>query len=266
MYSALQLGWNYCRYYIGAANGKGHGIHSPFVFQLVKKVLNNQQVYPDYAAIESLRTSLLQNKQVLQVEDYGAGSVKGLQRQRTVQQIAASSLKSPKYAQLLYRLGRYFQPATILELGTSLGITTAYLAKAAPEARLITMEGSGSVAAIANEQFTKLNLQQVESRLGNFDETLPALLREHPEPFDFVFVDGNHTKEATLRYFKLLLTHMQPQTVLIFDDIHWSKGMEEAWNEIKQHEKVRLTIDLFFVGLVFFRSEQLAQEHFIIRF
>jgi predicted O-methyltransferase YrrM len=265
MYSSFQLGLKYLNYYFTAANGKGHGIHSPFVFDLVEKALNDKTKYAAYKEVELQRSLLLGNETIITVEDFGAGSTKGLTKQRVVQQIAATSLKPKKYAQLLYRLVNYFQPKQILELGTSLGITTAYLAKANPSATVTTMEGSTAIAEIAKQQFVDLQLKNINIVTGNFDETLQPVIDKALEPFNFVFIDGNHRKEPTLRYFDQLLAKTNADTVFVFDDIHWSKEMEEAWEEIKQHSSVTLTIDLFFIGLVFLRKEQKEKEHFIIR-
>ncbi len=265
MYSPYQLGIKYLRYYLTASNGKGHGIHSPFVFNLVTAVLNDKTVYEDYKQIEVLRKELLLNKTVLRVEDFGAGSVMGLSKQRTVQQIAASSLKKPKYAQLLYRLVKHFQPKQILELGTSLGITTAYLASAKKDADVVTMEGSVAITFTAERNFQLLHLSNIKVVTGNFDHTLQPAIAQLPT-VNFVFVDGNHRKEPTLNYFEQLLQKSTDSTVFVFDDIHWSREMEEAWITIKQHPSVTVTVDLFFIGLVFFRKEQLEKEHFVIRF
>ncbi len=266
MYSLVQLGLKYFNYYFTASNGKGHGIHSPFVFDLVTKVLNDKTDFEDYRRIELLRKEFLQDKTVLTIEDFGAGSITGLAKQRSIKQIAASSLKKPKYARLLYRLVKYFQPQQILELGTSLGITTAYLAVAKMDADVTTMEGSVAIAAFAEENFQRLRLENIKQVTGNFDETLPRALSVQPSAFSFVFIDGNHRKEPTLNYFQQLLEKSTDSTVMVFDDIHWSREMEEAWKTIKQHSSVTLTIDLFFIGLVFFRKEQKEKEHFVIRF
>ena len=263
MYSPFQLALKYLRYYITASNGKGHGIHSPFVFNIVTKVLNDKTVYEDYRIIEEERTRLLNNTSVIEVEDFGAGSVKGFSKKRSIHQIASSSLKPMKYAQLLYRLVRYFDSKQVLELGTSLGVSTSYLAKANNEAQVTTMEGSKAVAEVAKTGFKELELQNIHCIVGNFDDTLPSVSNK---TFDFVFIDGNHRKEPTLRYFHQLLLSVQPSTVMVFDDIHWSRDMEEAWDQIKQHPSVTLTVDLFFIGLVFFRKEQKEKEHFVIRF
>lgn len=263
MYSPFQLALKYIRYYISASNGKGHGIHSPFVFDLVTKVLNDKARYLDYKKIERQRSLLLANETVIEVEDYGAGSVKGLKKKRVVQQIAASSLKPQKYAQLLYRLVNYFQSKEVLEMGTSLGITTSYLASAQTSAHITTLEGSLAVASFAKETFAKLDLKNIELIGGNFDDTLTNIANKK---FDFIFIDGNHRKEPTLRYFEQLLTCVHNDSVIVFDDIHWSSEMEQAWDAIKQHPSVTLSLDLFFIGIVFFRKEQKEEEHFVIRF
>ncbi len=265
MYSPLQLVIKYINYYFTASNGRGHGIHSPFVFELVRKVFIDKHEYDDYITIELLRKELLNNKTILQVEDYGAGSRAGLTKQRTVEQIAKSSLKKPKYAKLLYRLVKYLQPNQILELGTSLGITTCYLATAKKGAEVITMEGSTEIAFIAEKNFQQLQLTNIKLVKGNFDETLKPAVSQL-STINFAFIDGNHRKAPTLDYFHQLLTKANTESLFIFDDIHWSKEMEEAWEEIKQYPSVTLTIDLFFIGLVFFRKEQLEKEHFVIRF
>jgi len=265
MYSPFQLGLKYLTYYFTASNGKGHGIHSPFVFDLVIKVLNDKNKYEDYGRIESLRKELLQNVTVLTIEDFGAGSATGLTKQRSIQQIAGNSLKKPKYAKLLYRLVKYFQPLQVLELGTSLGITTSYLAAAKKDAQVLTMEGSTAIASVAEKNFQELQLNNIKIVTGNFDDTLKSAINQLPA-VNFVFVDGNHRKEPTLNYFQQLLGKSTESTVFVFDDIHWSREMEEAWETIKQHPSVTLTIDLFFLGLVFFRKEQLEKEHFVIRF
>jgi predicted O-methyltransferase YrrM len=263
MYSSFQLAFKYLRYYFTASNGKGHGIHSPFVFQLVTQVLNDKTNYEDYKRIEQQRSLLLGNESIIEVDDFGAGSVKGLKKQRVVQQIAASSLKPKKYAQLLYRLVKYFESKEILELGTSLGITTSYLATANQQSQVTTLEGAASIAALAQQTFDALQLKNIKTVTGNFDETLSTVTNKN---YDFIFIDGNHRKEPTLRYFNLLLPCIHNNSVMVFDDIHWSKEMEEAWEDIRNHSSVTLTVDLFFIGLVFFRKEQKEKEHFVIRF
>ena len=265
MYNSFQLAKKYLHYYITASNGKGHGIHSPFVFDFVKNILNDKTVYPDYLPIEQKRTELLNDNAIIEVEDFGAGSSVIKTKKRVVKAMAASSLKPKKYAQLLYRMVKYYKPQTILELGTSFGLTSAYLACANPKATLHTCEGAASIAAIAKENFNHLGLQNIYLTAGDFEATLTPLLSTL-KIVDFAFVDGNHRKQPTLNYFNKLLNHCTPNSIFIFDDIHWSAEMEEAWSAIKQHTKVTLTIDLFFIGIVLINPDFKKAQHFAIRF
>lgn len=265
MYSPAALGWRYLQYYCTASNGKGHGVHAPFVFELITKVLNDDRNFYAYAPVEELRNELLRDNRMITVADFGAGSRVRKENTRKLGDIAASSLKPKKFGQLLFRLVNYYAPQTILELGTSLGITTSYMALAKKDAKLITMEGAPEIAKLAKQHFARLDCNNIELCEGNFDDTLKEVLQKNPV-IDFAFIDGNHRYEPTMRYFEQLLPVMQDHAVLIFDDIHWSREMEQAWTDIQQHPAVTLSVDLFFIGLIFFRKEQKVKQHFTIRF
>jgi predicted O-methyltransferase YrrM len=265
MYAGYQLAFKYLRYYISASNGKGHGIHSPFIFHFITRVLNDKQPYAAYEKVENLRRLLRKDNTVLTIEDFGAGSSLSSGNTRTVASIAKHAAKPQKFGQLLFRMVQAYQPATVLELGSSMGITTAYLSLAKPDAKLITMEGASQVAAAARKNLASLSIHNYQLMEGNFDDTLALVIATVPS-FDFVFIDGNHRREPTERYFQQLLPSMTNDSILIFDDIHWSAEMEQAWQTICQHPAVRCTIDLFFIGIVFFRQEFREKQHFTIRF
>jgi predicted O-methyltransferase YrrM len=265
MFTKFQLAKKYVQYYFTASNGKGHGIHSPFVFDFVINVLNDKTSYPAYQSTEKIRKQLLSDSTIIEVEDFGAGSSVIKTNKRVVSAIAASSLKPKKYAQLLYRIVAYYKPETIVELGTSFGITTDYLAAANETTKVFTCEGSAAIASIAKQNFEVLQLKNVRLIEGDFAKTLSPLLANLSK-IDFAFADGNHRKEPTLNYFQQLLNHSTATTILVFDDIHWSAEMEGAWNAIKQHPQVTLTIDLFFIGIVFINPDFKIPQHFSIRF
>lgn len=265
MYSPIKLIYKYFRFKAVASNAKGHGVHSPFVYNLIRNVLLDKREFYAYEAIEDCRKDLLKDKRVLNIEDFGAGSRSQKSNQRTVSAIAHSSLKPKKFSQLLFRIVNYYQPGNILELGTSLGITSAYLASANDNAKVVTMEGSEEIAAIAQSNFQKLHLKNISLLVGNFDQQLPVFLT-NVEKLDIVFIDGNHRLEPTLRYFEMLLSKIHEGSILIFDDIHWSKEMEMSWKQIQEHPLVTVTVDLFFIGLVFFRKENKVKQHFQINF
>jgi len=265
LYSILQLTKKYIGYYLTASNGKGHGVHSPFVFDFIKNVLRDGRRYDCYASVEAKRQQLLADNTIIEVEDFGAGSTVMKSKHRPIQQIAASSLKPKKFAQLLFRMVRYYQPETVLELGTSLGITTAYLSAGNPRASVYTCEGAAAIATVAKNNFTALGAKNIQLTEGDFAQTLSPLLQQL-RTIDFAFIDGNHRKDPTIAYFMQLLQFSTSSTILVFDDIHWSEEMEAAWQVIKDHEQVTLTIDLFFIGLVFINPDFKVKQHFSIRF
>lgn len=265
MYSKARLIQKYISWYFTASNSKGHGTHSPFIFSFITKVLNDKTAYAGYNKVELLRKQLLENHTVLTIEDFGAGSTMDKSNQRTVSSIAKNAAKPKKFGQLLFRAVKYYQPRTILELGTSLGVTTSYLASANPAAIITTMEGAKEVAAVARANFAATGLQNISIIEGNFDDTLAAVVNGLGS-VDFCFIDGNHRREPTERYFQQLLPITHNDSIFIFDDIHWSSEMEQAWDTIRSHPAVRCSVDLFFIGIVFFREEFHEKQHFSIRF
>lgn len=241
-----------------------HGTHSPFIYKLVDEVIYDFSAKKVYEDVEKQRKKLLHDDTMLTITDLGAGSYLNKNRQKRVSALAKNALKNPRLAQLIYRLAHQHPSEKIIELGTCLGITSAYLAKANPVATVVTMEGCHETAAVAYQNFVSLELKNVELQVGNFNDLFPKEV-ERSDRLDFVYIDGNHTKEATLAYFKTCLTKSDESTLLIFDDIYWSNGMKAAWEEIKAHPRVTVTVDLFWIGLVYFKKDQ-VKEHFKIRF
>ena len=281
-----------------------HGVHSPFVYNLVTKCFYDRKKYPSYSILKQYRKSLRNDKRTIQITDFGAGSKVFKSNKRKVSEIAKNAGISPKRARLLNRLVRYLEVDTALELGTSLGMGTAAMA-AGNRVEITTVEGCPETAAIAREKFKEFRFQNIQLKIGKFEENLVVngqwsvvrpnsqltLLRSSSggqathnrlsdgadlqsvpnsphsilnTKYSLLYIDGHHQKEATLAYFEKLLPTVHNDSVMILDDIHWSKGMEEAWEEIKQHSQVRVTIDTFQWGMVFFRREQ-EKEHFVIR-
>lgn len=240
-----------------------HGVHSPFVFDLVTKCFYDKTSKPEYGTLKKYRNELLQNKNLIEVTDFGAGSRVFKSNKRPISKIAQTAGITPKRAELLFRISRYFQPNSILEIGTSLGLATSALSLGNPKAKITTLEGCQETARIAQDNFQKFQLKNIQLQVTEFNTYLSNLQPTTYNP-QLIYFDGNHSKEATLQYFELLLPTITNETVWIFDDIHWSAAMTEAWETIKKHPKVKVTIDTFQWGLVFFRSEQ-EKEHFTIR-
>lgn len=264
MYSKPQLALKYLRYYLTASNSRGHGVHSPFIFDFITKVLNDGSVYPDYKRVEQLRLELLQDQRIIRVEDLGAGSSAGPAPERRVASIAKHAAKPRKLGQLLYRMAAHYRPAAILELGTSLGITSAYLAAAQPQARMVTIEGATEVASLAEAHFRDLGLKNIRLIRGNFDQQLVKALEELGK-VDLAFLDGNHRQEPTERYIQQMMPFLHNDSILVLDDIHWSREMEAAWKTVRDLPQVRCSIDLFFIGIALFREEFHEKQHFTIR-
>jgi predicted O-methyltransferase YrrM len=250
----------FCAYlkYKRVASSK-HGVHSPFVFDLVTKTFPADQT--DYTAFsaELWRNECLSSSEEINVTDFGTGT----SGKRRIADIAKRAAKSPAAAQLLHRIVKRFAPKNILELGTSLGISTNYMYAGNPSANIITLEGCPQTAAKAHSCFSKYHVN-AKVVTGDFDTTLQTALDEI-RSVDLVYIDGNHRKAPTLHYFSLLKKYSHNDSVLIFDDIHWSAEMEEAWSEIKSDPDIHVSIDVFHFGIVFFRKEQ-VKEDFVLKF
>lgn len=250
---------SYLRFLFKSTNQ--HGVHSPFVFNLVTKCFYDNQNHEAYNILARYRNQLIKNKQSVMVEDFGSGSKRFKTEFRKVSDIAKTSGSTLKKAYFLHRLCLYFKPKTILELGTSLGIGTTALAIGDKNSQVATIEGSKELANLSGEYLRDFNISNVNIINKPFSQALSNL---KPHSWDFIFIDGHHDQTATIDYFEILLASAHNDTVIIFDDIYWSKGMTTAWNFIKNHPNITVSIDVFYFGIVFLRRE-LTKEHFYIR-
>lgn len=252
----------YFRYRL-KARGR-YRIHSPFLYQLLTQCFYQKTDFKNWIAIEAYRKKLWRDDTQIEVNDLGAGTISGKIKRRKIAQIVRHSLSRKKYAQLLYKMVNYFQCKTILELGTSLGISTTYMAKANAKAKVYSIEGCANIAAQAEKTFQILNVKNIELFNMPFDKGLQQVFGICSS-YDFIFIDGNHRYEATLSYFEQCLKHIHNDSVLVLDDIHWSEQMEAAWQQITLHPAVTLTLDLYQYGIVFFRKE-LSRQYFMIKY
>ena len=236
-------------------------IHSPFVYQFYLNILESNAANP-LQNITMLRKRLLQTYDKILINDMGAAPGP---KEKMISSLAAGASVPEKYGKVLYHLVQYFSPHSIIELGTCLGIGTAYMASAKPSARVITIEGSPELSDTAAINFKELKFNNIDQVTGSFDDNLPIVL-SGIETIDMAFIDGNHRYEPTMKYFNLLMGKANENSVFVFDDIYWSPEMTKAWSEIKKDPRITLTIDIYRFGIVFMHREKLAKEDFVLRY
>ncbi len=250
---------SYIKFLIKSTNA--HGVHSPFVFDLISNCFNSKSTEnkSDFNEFITFKKQLLTNNSIIKITDYGSGSKYFKSNKRRDSDIAKDVGISNNKAKFLIKIITYFKPVNILEIGTSVGLSTHLLAKNS-SSYVITLEGCKETLQIAKNNLSQYN--NIKFKLGKFDFTLPKIVESNS--FDLIYFDGNHTKEATLNYFNICLNAKHNNSIFIFDDIYLNKKMQEAWQEIIKHPKVSVSIDIYHYGLLFFRKEQ-AKQHFYLR-
>lgn len=226
-------------------------IHSPGFYHFCMRVLDTKKMYFDFGRIESFRRGLIRNNKKVQLVDYGAKGEVGKISERKISEIAKTSLSPAWQCRILFNLVQIYKPRQVFELGTCLGISASYLALSRAKTKVYTFEGNPGYASIAAQIFDRLKLRNVECSVGPFNVTLEKKLAEF-STIDLAFIDGNHTYAATINYFKLFLAKSHAKSILVFDDIYWSKEMTRAWEEIKKHPSVKGSLDIYYMGFIFF--------------
>ena len=241
-----------------------NNLHSPFVYELAKVVLEDDRAFYAFPIIEQLRSKLLLDETLLFIEDLGAGSKADPQSKRPVKSVARHSPVEARVGKMLFRLVHWRKPKNILELGTSLGISTLYQASAALGAGITTVEGCTAIAGVAEQNFKRTGFSQIRLINDSFDEALGHILRPSGPKLDYVFLDGDHRSGSSIRYFERILPFLQNDSLFLLADIYWSPEMKTAWQELCRHPAVSLSVDLFHFGILFFRQEQRSREHYKI--
>ena len=247
-------------HFICARNTGGYGIHSPYLFMFNRYVLEEKLPFYVFDEIESLRSELKQNRSKISITDFGTGN----DRVRTIADIAKHSLKSRRHGQLMFRIAHYIKARNVLELGTSLGVTTSYLTSSSSEIKCVSLEGCPLISNLARQNLLQLSLTNIQIVEGNINNTLEPVLLDFKQ-LDLIFFDANHRSEPILHYFELCLSKVDKHSIVLIDDIYWSRDMEIAWNSIKNHPQVTSTFDLFHMGIVFFNTD-LHKKHYKLRY
>jgi predicted O-methyltransferase YrrM len=254
----------YLKYILFSKHWKGHGIHSPFIFDLISRVFRNKIDHDIVCKIERTRKKMISDQRSLIVKDFGSGSEKSKASNKKVSTIARYSPVPKKYGVLLANLASEFGGSYMIEFGTSFGISTMYMAGGKQDAIVYTMEGSEAISEIAHDNFKANSLNNIMLLTGSFEELLPSIQRISGKP-GLIFIDGNHRRDPLIDYFSRMIEISDNNTVMVIDDIHYSKEMEEAWDMIKKHERVTITVDICRMGLIFFR-EGLVPFDYIVRY
>lgn len=253
---------SYFKYWLNAVDK--HSLQAPFIYELYTTVIKTDTMTHEFEAIEGIRDKYKRSSESIPVVDFGAGSKVSNGHTRKIKDIASRGLTQKKYSELLYRLCKFLDAKNIVELGTSLGINTLYLAASNKNVAVSTFEGSPSLCEIAKDTFEQAYTNNIRIVEGNIDDNLQAFIDNSP-PIDIAFIDANHRYAPTVSYFNTMLTKLHDQSCLIFDDIHWSEEMDKAWKEIRSHYRVSLSIDLYQMGLVFFNPD-LRKQHYVLQF
>ena len=248
-------------YYLRARTA--YGIDAPFIFDFIEATLDNPRNYYALVELQHVRQQLLANDQIITVKDFGVGSHKLSQKDRKTSDIAQNSLSNAPDCRMLFNLVHWLKPENILEMGTSLGLSAMHLAAPNSRARVVTLEGDPAIANIAKDIIKQQQYKNIQVIQGEFSHTLPLALQTLGS-LDMVFIDGNHRSSAVLDYFEQCLEYAHNDTAIILDDIYWSPDMTAAWTKIKAHPRVTLSVDLYYKGIVFLRTEQRLPRHYTL--
>lgn len=244
---------SFVKFIIKAKPLAGYGIHSPFVYNFSSNILRsaNKKNIP-LIEIKKIKSRLKSDNRLLRIADYGANSVEGV-KMRKVSKIVRRASTRLRYCRLLFKVAREMKPNTVIEFGTSLGISTIALSLAAPNAKILTIEGCEFIAKVAAENFKQLGLQNINQYIDLFDKQIVNILKEIQHSF-ILYIDGNHRYEPTTQYFEAFAELANNDSIIIIDDIHWSEEMDKAWKDICKHPKSTTKIDVYQMGIVFFKQ------------
>lgn len=259
---SLKVGVRFCSYYLRATNR--HGLQAPFAFKLNEFVFKRDRREADQLPIETLRSKLKADHTKINVLDFGAGFGGTVYKELPISFIAKNSAKPPRYARMLYRLVRYLKPTVIVELGTSFGISALYQAAGNTASTIYTLEGCPGTAAIAKENFKQFPQYDIALMVGAFEEMLPEVLTK-VDQIDFLFIDGHHQLEPTLKYIQLCFPKLSKDAVVVVDDINWSDEMRLTWRHLIADTRFTLSLDIFMMGILFL-SKDLSKENFVLRY
>ena len=238
-----------------------HGIHSPFVYDLITKCFYDKTSFSAYHNLKVLRNELTHNQDLVKIKHYSEASKVFQSNHQKISTIVKGEGSSYKKQKQLYRITNYFKPKNVLELGTSVGLGSAAMAIASNNSIIKTVEVNKNISDIAKKVFKSYQLKNIQIDTSSFKDFFK---KSNYENLDLVYLDGTCDKESTIENFNSLLKYSHNESVFIINNIYWSKEMTEAWNIIKNQKEITVSIDTFYWGFLFFRKEQ-PKQHFTIR-
>jgi len=251
-------------YYLFSKHGRGYGIHSPFIYDFIRNVLLEACSYDKCSPVKKeFKAFASKIEYLVSNHNIGAGS-NSIANNNSFKRLAKTSGLPKKYLSLLCRIVDYYQFSNLLELGTCCGLTSATLASSRPDIHVTTVEGNEDRFNLAKQFFQHLELKNVTSYHNQFNSQLREL-KTKDIFYDLIFIDGDHTYDATVKNYDEALLLLKPNGIIVLDDIYWSKGMTEAWEYVKSSNSAVVTIDLYRLGIVFLDRKQ-AKQHFTIRY
>ncbi|QCK16040.1 O-methyltransferase [Mangrovivirga cuniculi] len=240
-----------------------HSLHSPFLFNIYKNLIRRK--YRDSDSIDNYLSSLKTNESILLIDDYGVGSSTLKSNSRRIKDIAKTSTSSLSIRKIIRNYIFQNQPKCIIELGTNLGVTTMLMAESSLDygGQVYSFEGSNALAELAERSFKDFNLGNIKIIKGDLDSTLDTTLATLDDKIDFVYMDANHTYEATINYLNLIYPYLNENAAILIGDIYWSKSMKKAWKEICSSGMFNTKLDFYHSGLIL-KGPNIPEEHEIL--
>lgn len=235
-------------------------VHSPFFYAFIKEVAFNNKHYYIFDKIEHLKNHLKQNDELIEVKDFGAGSKVNDSNKRSISSILTSAAIPHNKAKVLFHLVRHFGCKQILELGTNLGIGTSYLASPSSQSHVTSIEGCPNIFKLATHNLNQFGFNNIRLINDEFSNAIENLVSENAV-FDLIFIDGNHSYDATWKYYSLLKSCHSNNAIIVIDDIFWSKGMNEVWQKIRSQKEVAASIEMFDLGIIMM-DKNTPKKHF----
>ncbi len=262
MSNTLFTAKEWLKYFLFSHHSKGHGIHSPWVFRFVKSVLNDKKSERHFFENQLKQKQLKKNTGYVILQDLGASSSINNGKTKRIGELALSVTTPFKYRCLLGKMVQFYNPDVIIEFGTSLGLTTNILAESTKKV-ITTVEGCQNIHKIALENFLQWNNQNVVAKHSDFDSFIQNF--EFQNRTCFIYIDGNHSGNATLRYVEQFWKKIPDGSIIVIGDIFWSRDMANAWRQLTVPQDKKYTIDLFHVGILFKHTSCMGQ-HYRIRY